>query len=600
MMSQRKGPTIQQQRVGRTTGGAAAFFVLLSFLGLSSLLTSVPDSPDVVFILAASLILAVCIIRWPVTGIYLAVVMTILFDALPSPYAPTFFSESGIFRNLSYRGLPDGVVVSLFELVIVVSLISALVRRFHERKKLVRGPLFWPMMFFAAVLVVGEVSGLLTGGDFKISLWELRPLIYLVLLYMLAVNTVNQASQIRVLLWLMVICVGIRSVEGIWRYLQIPLDIRADVPTVLEHDDSLFLVIPFSLLLALTLWRKWLPMRMLPAVVLLIPTVFYVIIINRRRAAFLCIFLIIATLLPLIWVSLKSKRQRVRFVYIAIAGGILGSLYLAAFWNGSGGLAEPARSVRSMIQPDERDFSSNLYRDQENANLRYTISLSPFTGIGFGKPMQINSPILDLRETWALQFYMPHNNMLWLWMRMGIIGFALFWMVIGAAVLLVAACMRLGIARMWTLLTEEREQILALPPGVATPPTNFYTPGMLTQFRPALGARGQEIGMERGALAKGLDALRFKRRELHECADFLTFTLLVLGILVSLVAAGIVDQGLMGFRLTAFSGAMLGALAGVWNMYQSRLPVVAHVADEQSQNEPRRGVRRISVIAGAT
>src|SRR6187549_1029352 len=111
------------QGTRRSTGVAVTFWMLVSFLGLSYLLVSVPDKPEIVFALALSLVLAACIVRWPVTGTFMAIVMATLFDGLPSPYAHTLFSDLGVFRNLSYLGLPEGVVVSLFELVVAVSLI---------------------------------------------------------------------------------------------------------------------------------------------------------------------------------------------------------------------------------------------------------------------------------------------------------------------------------------------------------------------------------------------------------------------------------------------------------------------------------------------
>jgi hypothetical protein len=338
---------------------------------------------------------------------------------------------------------------------------------------------------------------------------------------------------------------------------------------------------------------------------LLLPIASFVIIINHRRAAFLCLYLIVACLLPLIWVSLQSRQHRTRLVYGMLVVALCGGLYLAVFWNRSGGLAEPARSVRSVFQPDDRDYSSNLYRDQENANLRYTIGLSPLVGIGFGKPMEINTPIVDLREQWSLQFHMPHNNMLWLWMRMGIIGFVLFWMVIGAAVLLVTACLRLGLAKLTALLKEEREARHALPHGATSTPTLIRQPAMLVQLRSFLGARGQPIIMDRRSISKGQELIRSKRNELRQCAEFLTFTFVVLGVFVSLVASAIVDQGLMSFRLTAFSGAMLGALTGIWKVHLLKIPELAPIPQPSNVETSRgavdaRGPRMLQPAQGTT
>ncbi len=549
----------QAHRMGRPPGTAVSILVLSAFAGLGLLLVSTPDNPDIIFALGVSLIFALCIIRWPVTGTYMALVMSILFDTLPSAHAHTVFSDLGVFRNLSYLGLPDGVTVSLFELVILVSLLSSIVHRFHQRERLVKGPLFWPMLAFGAMIVAGEVSGILSGGDFKISLWEIRPLMYLVALYILTVNTVKEAAQTRAILWLTIVCVGVRCAEGIWRYSQIPADARATVSTVLEHEDSLFLVIPFALLLVVFLWRRWLPGPMLLGLAALIPVAFYVIIINHRRAAFLCIFLTIASCLPLIWVTLNSKQQRGRFVYALTAAALAGMIYLGAFWNSSSGVAAPAQAVRSMIQPDERDYQSNLYRDQENINLRYTISFSPYTGIGFGKPMQLITPMVDLEAGWALQLYMPHNNMLWLWMRMGIVGFVTFWVLAGSAILLIATCLRLGLER-WRLLGLGADVRGSRLEGELKTPTIGRT-----KVAPQKGSPPNTPAKNSGSY-NARQQVKMLAGERAECAQSIILVFLAQIVLVSLIGIAIVDQGLMSSRLSAYAGVVLGGLAVVWQL----------------------------------
>jgi hypothetical protein len=567
---------------------AVTFLVLLCFLGLALLSESVADKPEVIFALGISLILAVCIVRTPVVGTYMSAAIAILFDTLPSAYSSTPLSTLGIFRNLNYLGLPDSLVVSLFEVVLTLSLVSALFQRFHARKKLRQGPLFRPLLAFGACVVIGEILGIMGGGDFKTSLWEIRPLMYLLLLYVLAVNTIREGKQIRILLWLTLVCVGIRCIEGINRYVQMSPATRAIASTVLDHDDSLFMVIPFALLLAAIIWRRWLPKQLLPWLIVLLPAVGYMIVINHRRAAYLCIFLLLATCLPLLWVSLRSQQQRSRFVGALVVGMLLGSLYLGAFWNSNGGLGAPAQAVKSMIQPDERDFDSNLYRDQENANLEYTIGFSPIIGIGFGRPMEVNTPMVDLTSSWPLQLYMPHNNVLWLWMRMGIIGFIIFWVAIGAAFLLIARATRLGAGRLRELIAERQELIMKLPEARGIAPTAVPVEGLpLVRLRP--GARKgmlKQEPVERQAAVKVEKLLKTLRVDMRECAEFLTLNILAMSILASLLAATLVDQGLMSFRLSSYTGVILGTLAAGWNMYSVKYkPQEEYVEEELPRQE---------------
>jgi hypothetical protein len=362
-------------------------------------------------------------------------------------------------------------------------------------------------------------------------------------------------------------------VDGISRYLQIPVSVRSGVPTVIEHDDSLFLALAFGLLIAATLWRARLPRRMYPLLVLMIPAVTLMMVLNKRRAVFLCLIEVVIIALPYIWLSLQTPALRRRLVPILVGLGVLGSLYTAAFWNRSGSLAEPAQAVKSYFQPNERDAASNAYREQENTNLRATIARSPVIGIGFGKPMDVVVPMANLQDGWALQLYMPHNNMLWLWERMGFIGFAVFWAMIAASLILVSAAVRLGLDRMRAAVGVEQELLRSNP------------------LENTMRGRRRRLNSADRVYAR---RLQVARKRAQECAEFLLLAFLVLATLGALVVLSAVDQALMSFRLSAYAGAMLGALAAGWQMYQvraRRLPGEA-VADAGEQEEPPRVQRR--------
>jgi O-antigen ligase len=121
---------------------------------------------------------------------------------------------------------------------------------------------------------------------------------------------------------------------------------------------------------------------------------------------------------------------------------ILGAGYVVAFQNSSGALGEPARAVVSIFNPDssdERDAASNAYRIIENYDLRYTASQSPLLGWGFGKPFLQPIVLPNVVDLDPYYLYIPHNNVLWMWMRLGPVGFAALWYLIGSAV--VSGCL---------------------------------------------------------------------------------------------------------------------------------------------------------------
>jgi hypothetical protein len=244
--------------------------------------------------------------------------------------------------------------------------------------------------------------------------------------------------------------------------------------------------------------------------------------------------------------------------------------YFAIFWNHSGGIAAPAHAIKSYFQPDDRDYLSNLYRDQENENLRATFATSPIIGIGFGKPMEVVNGMIILTSIWSFQLYIPHNNMLWLWERMGIIGFAAFWAVMGATILVVVACVGLGMRWLPVLVAEAEAE------------RRIRTLGADQRQQPDwLAGAPQQL--------------------IQESAEFLVLALLMLSTLAALVALGTVDQGLVSYRLMAYAGMLAGTVSAAWALYRKRFallpkPLASEViAAENAHAVQQRRVRFVSI-----
>jgi O-antigen ligase len=120
--------------------------------------------------------------------------------------------------------------------------------------------------------------------------------------------------------------------------------------------------------------------------------------------------------------------------------GISGTVYLAAYWNAEyGALAQPARAIRSQIDPSPRDESSDTYRDAERYNLIATIRGNRIFGVGFGNEFGRYVALPDLTGFWPLQFHTPHQNIYWLWLKMGVVGVSVVLAIFMAAL---ARCMR--------------------------------------------------------------------------------------------------------------------------------------------------------------
>ena len=57
--------------------------------------------------------------------------------------------------------------------------------------------LFWPVMVFGAFMFLGFVNGVLVkGGDRNAAVWEFRPMLYLLVLYVLVTNIFTSRAPV--------------------------------------------------------------------------------------------------------------------------------------------------------------------------------------------------------------------------------------------------------------------------------------------------------------------------------------------------------------------------------------------------------------------
>jgi hypothetical protein len=157
------------------------------------------------------------------------------------------------------------------------------------------------------------------------------------------------------------------------------------------------------------------------------------IVATGRRAGTLVLLM---GFMVLVWYLVPKRPVMVIAVTLPLLIGA--SVYLAVYWHREyGALAQPARAVRSQFDPTPRDESSDDYRDREKANVLATIELNQPFGVGFGRPFAVIQPLPDLTSFWPLQRHVPHQNLLWLWLKMGVLGLAV---ILGVWVLALARC----------------------------------------------------------------------------------------------------------------------------------------------------------------
>jgi glycine hydroxymethyltransferase len=281
-----------------------------------------------------------------------------------------------------------------------------------------------------ACVAMGLVVGHAHHGALRVGLMEARPYVYLAATYFVASIFIRDRRAIRAVLWAFVWSVAFKAVQGIYVWIE-NRHMYPKPESYISHEASYFFVIYMMLVLALWLFdqrgklRTW-ATRLLPLVI-------WANAVNDRRAswemlggALLCFGVIAYKVLPI----------RRHLLGKAIVGLVLASaVYFPVMWNSSSSLGEPARAVKSQVSPSSRDADSDTYRVQENANLELNIKQDGLLGKGFGVRIDYALPITDISQDDPLIAYIPHNDVLDLLMRMGLLGGAAMWFLIAAGII---------------------------------------------------------------------------------------------------------------------------------------------------------------------
>lgn len=376
---------------------------------------------------------ALAAIVWrPQIGLFALVGLTLLFEInSPDPLMlPGRYLHYGLQSSLGISGF----IASPLELLLILSAVIWLIKGIVSRNLAFRGgDLGWFTALFFAALMAGLVRGAAGGGDLYVAFWEVRSLLYLGVGYLLAANLIRTRRDVSILVTLFLVASGVYAVEGAMRYI---VWIRPDTLGVAPEFNYSHEVVIFLAVLVLQgiiqvvvggpLWRRILGLALLPlGMVTLLAT--------QRRAGYIA--LAIAFLLMTIPWMVRHRKAVLLILMPAVIGA---AIYLPVFWNNTGFLGQPARAVRSLSAPDARDASSNEYRDMELVNVIGTIRADPLLGVGFGRPFTFYVPLPDL-SWWPFWRYQPHHNILWMWLKIGAPGFALFFLLMMGALSLASS-----------------------------------------------------------------------------------------------------------------------------------------------------------------
>ena len=299
------------------------------------------------------------------------------------------------------------------------------------------GPRWWPrthvayaMLGVMGAVVLAVAVGQLHHGSLRIAFMEARPYVYLASSYFLTAVLVRNRRAIRAVLWAFVGSVGFKAFQGIYVWFE-NRHLYPKPEAYIGHEASYFFVAFMVLVPALWLFGQ--KGRLRNVATWLLPVVIWANLVNDRRAswemlggALLCFGVIVYQAMPI------RRRLLGKAIVILI---LISAVYFPVMWNSQSSLGQPARAVKSQVKPSARDDSSDTYRIQENANLELNIKQSAPLGTGFGTKIDYALPIDDISTLDPLIAYIPHNDVLDVIMRMGLLGGIAMWFLIGAGII---------------------------------------------------------------------------------------------------------------------------------------------------------------------
>lgn len=376
--------------------------------------------------------IAFAIMTWyrPALGVAIVMGVTILVEQFDFATFRPITELVPLFENISHFTGLKGVETSPLEILLVVVTLVVVLKAVTRRRRIQANPLAVPVVIFAVALGTWLVYGLVSGGQANIALWELRSLAYFCLLIFVVPQVIESQRDVRLLMWIGIGAVGIKAIQGLWNFTVVLGSNVSDVRSITGHEDALFIAWMVVFLVALIVYRAALWQRI--ALVALSPVMAFTFVMTDRRAAYVALALGLIVLAALLLTD-PSKRGPV--IKTALVGLILFAFVVGIGWNDSGLLGHPARVVKSVVAPDNKeDEDSSYYRRAEEVNLMHTIESNPIVGLGFGRPFQFSGEggIVDVH--FSLENVIPHDEILWIWAKMGTAGFALFWVMVGSMI----------------------------------------------------------------------------------------------------------------------------------------------------------------------
>lgn len=267
-------------------------------------------------------------------------------------------------------------------------------------------------------IVFTWISGLMRGGIFAMSLWQLDRVMYLPTIFLLCHLGLRGPKDLPAMAKVLLVGACYKALIATYVANTVtvepdPLTGRAVIACATNHGDSILFACAFVLIIAMLLERV--KGRTVLTSVIVLPLLSIGMISNNRRMAWVAVALVFVTVFILARET-KVKRM-IRRTLIGASPLIV--LYIAIGWNSTAGIFKPAQMARSIIDP--QTDGSTMWREYENFNIISTLQLHPILGSGYGNGYIEFFPMPEI--PYELEHYAPHNSILGLWCYAGYFGF---------------------------------------------------------------------------------------------------------------------------------------------------------------------------------
>ena len=364
----------------------------------------------------------------PVVGVYFVTFFTLLGDSVVTPWYP-FVKNFSSRESISF--VHDALVITPIELMLTMSVLGWLLGSYAAHSwRIRRGGLLAPIALFAVVLIASLGRAVVGVGDLRIAIFEGRALLYLPVLYFLIVQLFDDESQYRRLFLTSLVALLGQSLFAISYYQGLGDERQRALEALTEHSASVHIAAVLILLVAVHTIRGCSRGLRLLTIIVAVPGVL-VFAYSERRSAAVGLGVGLVLLLILLF---KVNRRALLFLLPLLAITIAG--YLSAFWNNEGPWGLGAQAVKSVFAADQlgnANSSSSFYRQVESFDIWFTVRTQPLTGVGFGNPFYQPWPLPYL-EGFEFRNYIPHNTILWIWLKLGVVGFVTTMFLLGRAI----------------------------------------------------------------------------------------------------------------------------------------------------------------------